>query len=369
MSRNEFDQLMIDSYEGEGWAAAHGREGDTGRQKVKPERELDAARERLARAPKEASCHLRDLLKAADHLPRIPVSTSPPGVDGDDASVGYRDEDIMCAICGGNDEGEGNYIVLCDHAGCDRGYHQRCVHPPIPDAELEDPDAPYVCPFCQAVAEALERGNEHFGEDEDSVADLARVLDSRETKESEEDPPARKASVEEEDLEDGEECEGRGGGTLRRSKRRRQPVAQPVSLADLPPDSDSNDSSFGSEHASDAHSDGDDDEREEDGDEDESEVGEEEGDEEEGEEGGESFSPSSPTSPRSRRARRRKGRPVPDYVTMNMLLFGGGVGEETDDEAWSPRAARRGERPSPSPSLSPSLSPTAKRRRTDGDGT
>lgn len=37
---------------------------------------------------------------------------------------------MVCSLCG-KDDVEGNDVLLCDHAGCCRAYHQNCLSPAV----------------------------------------------------------------------------------------------------------------------------------------------------------------------------------------------------------------------------------------------
>eukprot|EP01134_Creolimax_fragrantissima_P000270 CFRG0270T1 len=77
------------------------------------------------------------------------------GSEPDDESTDGSEEFDTCAICGDDHDKERNRIVVCD--GCNKGYHQKCHKPAIPNyllgAEYEDEDWFCSKEECQAKAE------------------------------------------------------------------------------------------------------------------------------------------------------------------------------------------------------------------------
>ena len=61
---------------------------------------------------------------------------------------------VACAVCLGQDDDEGNDMLLCDGHGCDVGYHLRCLQPPLSAV----PEGEWLCPKC------TECGQNHFVE-------------------------------------------------------------------------------------------------------------------------------------------------------------------------------------------------------------
>ena len=48
-------------------------------------------------------------------------------------------EKICCATCGSQDATENNDILLCDRAGCNKAFHQKCLNPIVTDCgDTED---------------------------------------------------------------------------------------------------------------------------------------------------------------------------------------------------------------------------------------
>lgn len=48
----------------------------------------------------------------------------------------YLSWQIFCAKCGSKDFSANNDIVLCD-GGCDRGFHQMCLVPPLLNSNIQ----------------------------------------------------------------------------------------------------------------------------------------------------------------------------------------------------------------------------------------
>ena len=51
---------------------------------------------------------------------------------------------VGCEICGDDDDESDNQLLLCDAAGCNRGYHQKCLQPALESV----PRRRWLCPEC-----------------------------------------------------------------------------------------------------------------------------------------------------------------------------------------------------------------------------
>ena len=76
--------------------------------------------------------------------------------DNDDDMVDI--EHILCSTCMQSDT-EGNDILLCDRAGCNRAYHQQCLDPAIV-LDSEDPNDDWFCWRCECLDSCLDMVNE-----------------------------------------------------------------------------------------------------------------------------------------------------------------------------------------------------------------
>eukprot|EP01032_Pedospumella_encystans_P010547 gene10547-12317_t len=83
----------------------------------------------------------------------------------DDVSV----DDIMCSLCNLPDE-DNNDILFCDHVGCLRAYHQKCLDPP----QLTEPDADadWFCRQCECMDDCLDLVGEILGHDTEDYHEL-----------------------------------------------------------------------------------------------------------------------------------------------------------------------------------------------------
>ena len=59
---------------------------------------------------------------------------------GEELAPGEEDaEDYYCDVCGDGTWIEGNWLLLCDGAGCDGAYHTLCLDPPPGSAMSTSP--------------------------------------------------------------------------------------------------------------------------------------------------------------------------------------------------------------------------------------
>lgn len=64
-------------------------------------------------------------------------------------------EQIACSKCGSGEATDDNDILLCDRAGCNRAYHQKCLDPPLETAVSENPDEDWFCWQCECLDDCL----------------------------------------------------------------------------------------------------------------------------------------------------------------------------------------------------------------------
>ena len=126
-----------------------------------------------------ARCAVREGLVPGMSLPPRRPREPAAGEDESDGSSSEEEDDVPCGKCSGGDETDDNPILLCDHKGCGRAFHRLCVGEPPALEGLDDEDEPWVCDHCYDMAEALAIVVETETDvDEESLAGLARVLDT-----------------------------------------------------------------------------------------------------------------------------------------------------------------------------------------------
>ena len=67
---------------------------------------------------------------------------------------------ILCSKCG-FDEGEDDDVLFCDHKGCCRAYHQKCLDPPIVQFNA-DPNVDWFCWQCETMDDMLDLVEEYL---------------------------------------------------------------------------------------------------------------------------------------------------------------------------------------------------------------
>ncbi|KAK1268461.1 hypothetical protein QJS04_geneDACA013956 [Acorus gramineus] len=145
--RMKLEQNLIDAYSGEGWKG-------NSREKIKPEKELQRARKQILKC----KLGIRDTIHQLDLLSSegcIENSVMQP-----DGSVFH--EHIFCAKCKTQNVCNDNDIILCD-GPCNRGFHQKCLEPPLATEKIPPGDQGWLCKFCECRMEILESINAHLG--------------------------------------------------------------------------------------------------------------------------------------------------------------------------------------------------------------
>ncbi|KAJ6843279.1 homeobox protein HOX1A-like [Iris pallida] len=149
LNRMSYEQNLIDAYAGEGWKGQSA-------EKIRPEKELERAKSEILRC----KLKIRDLFRHLDSL-----SSEGRFQESLFDSEGQIDsEDIFCAKCGLIDVSADNDIILCDGI-CDRGFHQKCLNPPLLSADIPDGDEGWLCPACDCKVDCLDLMNESHGSD------------------------------------------------------------------------------------------------------------------------------------------------------------------------------------------------------------
>ncbi|ONK64786.1 uncharacterized protein A4U43_C07F29910 [Asparagus officinalis] len=147
LTRMNYEQNLIDAYSGEGWK---GQSAD----KLRPEKELERAKSEIVRR----KFKIRELFRHLDSLSsegRIEASLF-------DSEGQLNSEDIFCATCGSKDLSPDNDIILCDGL-CDRGFHQKCLNPPLLSEDIPPGDEGWLCPACCCKIDCIKLLNELQG--------------------------------------------------------------------------------------------------------------------------------------------------------------------------------------------------------------
>ncbi|ONK75868.1 uncharacterized protein A4U43_C03F21390 [Asparagus officinalis] len=147
LTRMNYEQNLIDAYAGEGWKGQSA-------EKLKPEKELERAKSEILRC----KFKIRELFR---HL----VSLSSEGKFEEslfDSEGQIDSEDIFCAKCASKDVSLDNDIILCDGI-CDRGFHQKCLNPPLLSEDIPLGDEGWLCPACDCKVDCIELLNEFQG--------------------------------------------------------------------------------------------------------------------------------------------------------------------------------------------------------------
>lgn len=143
----KLEQNLIDAYSGEGWKGQS-------REKIRPEKELERAERQILQCKlgiREA-VHQLDLLSSEGSIADAVI----------DPEGRVFHEHIFCAKCKLTDALPDNDIILCDGA-CNRGFHQKCLDPPLATENIPPGDQGWLCKVCECKLESLEAINAHLG--------------------------------------------------------------------------------------------------------------------------------------------------------------------------------------------------------------
>nr|CAD1841309.1 unnamed protein product [Ananas comosus var. bracteatus] len=149
LTRMNYEQNLIDAYSGEGWKGQS-------LEKIRPEKELERAKSEILRC----KLRLRDTFKHLDTL----ISEGKFDESLFDSEGEISSEDIFCAKCGSKDVSANNDIILCDGA-CERGFHQKCLNPPLLTENIPPGDEGWLCPACDCKVDCIDLLNESQGSD------------------------------------------------------------------------------------------------------------------------------------------------------------------------------------------------------------
>ncbi|POM76381.1 Hypothetical protein PHPALM_6382 [Phytophthora palmivora] len=149
--RLRYPLAFVDAYEAEGW-----RKSSV--DKLKPNKELEAERRKIAKGQRALIDGLCELAALNANEPQVPVMAV--------------FEDVHCSRCGSTDIEADNDILLCDSVGCHRAYHQRCQTPIVLTVNIPAGAEPWFCEVCLAIFECLKSINSVFGTTYEKVDDL-----------------------------------------------------------------------------------------------------------------------------------------------------------------------------------------------------
>lgn len=155
LSKVRYLKTLLDAYASNGWQ-------DAKRESVKPKSEIFKARTALRRAKRLLRNALLELWdEDRDDEPAVTAELLRNDATGREL---VNMEDMGCSRCHRLEADDDNDILLCDHAGCNRAYHQNCMEPPfptecIPQEELD----PWFCNRCRCFLMCLEDVNLAFG--------------------------------------------------------------------------------------------------------------------------------------------------------------------------------------------------------------
>eukprot|EP00850_Spirogloea_muscicola_P019540 SM000193S05164 [mRNA] locus=s193:7172:10935:- [translate_table: standard] len=120
------------------------------REKLRPESELARAAAQIQRSKAAVREALRQLAGAAAE------GAIPPAAFDKDGCLLY--DEIFCATCKSPEFESDNDILLCD-GDCSRGFHQRCLDPPLRTEDIPPDDQGWLCGLCDAKLDCIDMIN------------------------------------------------------------------------------------------------------------------------------------------------------------------------------------------------------------------
>ncbi|VAH63413.1 unnamed protein product [Triticum turgidum subsp. durum] len=147
LNRMNYEQSFIQAYAGEGWKGQS-------LEKIRPEKELERAKAEILRC----KLRIREAFRNMDSLlleGKLDESLF-------DSEGEISSEDIFCAICASKHVTLKNDIILCDGV-CDRGFHQKCLNPPLLAEDIPQGDEGWLCPACDCKLDCIDLLNELQG--------------------------------------------------------------------------------------------------------------------------------------------------------------------------------------------------------------
>lgn len=147
LNRMNYEQSLIQAYASEGWKGQS-------LEKIRPEKELQRAKAEILRC----KLRIREAFQNMDSL----LSEGKLEESLFDSEGEISSEDIFCAICGSKHVTLRNDIILCDGA-CVRGFHQKCLNPPLLAQDIPPGDEGWLCPACDCKLDCIDVLNELQG--------------------------------------------------------------------------------------------------------------------------------------------------------------------------------------------------------------
>nr|XP_010906632.1 homeobox protein HOX1A isoform X1 [Elaeis guineensis]XP_010906633.1 homeobox protein HOX1A isoform X1 [Elaeis guineensis] len=155
LTRINYEQSLIDAYSSEGWKGQS-------LEKLRPEKELERAKSEILRC----KLKIRDSFRCLDSL--LSAGRLQESLFDSDGQI--CSEDIFCAKCSSKDLSVDNDIILCDGA-CDRGFHQKCLDPPLLSENIPSGDEGWLCPACDCKVDCIDLLSEFQGSSDLSIED------------------------------------------------------------------------------------------------------------------------------------------------------------------------------------------------------
>uniref|UniRef100_A0ACD5T8G4 Uncharacterized protein n=1 Tax=Avena sativa TaxID=4498 RepID=A0ACD5T8G4_AVESA len=149
LNRMNYEQSLLEAYASEGWKRQS-------LEKIRPEKELERAKAEIVRC----KLRIREAFQSLDDL--LSVGKLQESLFDSEGEISC--EDIVCATCSTQDVTSNNDIILCDGV-CDRGFHQKCLNPPLLTKDIPVGDEGWLCPACDCKIDCIDIINELQGTD------------------------------------------------------------------------------------------------------------------------------------------------------------------------------------------------------------
>ncbi|PNT70904.1 hypothetical protein BRADI_2g19610v3 [Brachypodium distachyon] len=142
LNRMNYEQSLLEAYANEGW------------KRQRPEKELERAKEEIVRC----KLRIREAFQNLDSL--LSMGKLDESLFDNEGKISC--EDIICATCSSQYVTLNNDIILCDGV-CDRGFHQKCLNPPLLTKDIPAGDEGWLCPACDCKIDCIDVINELQG--------------------------------------------------------------------------------------------------------------------------------------------------------------------------------------------------------------